>query len=559
MFKAGKIVTIVVGCAALTAANLTPEPARAQHFGRALGIGLGAAIIGAMAGQALAQRGRPQMQAPARRRSPAANPAAANETVQRALAALGFYAGRVTGKIDKPTQQAIASFQQKLGDKPTGKLTAVQRQVLFANYAQQVRPPAPAPTAPAEPGKPAGIMALVAAGGGAAAGAAVIPAVPPGGEGPGAGKAAVPVESASIVPFFGPVCPDNPVQNTATLPTVRTASALRLTPGQFCSARAAALVDASNALTRTGATDIVSARAECATFAQGMKAQVVAASAMPANAMGQRLKKQFAATTADQALDNMKVCLGIGYADEQPDLVLAAALGIVGLGEGGYGELIAGVFGIGAPRYDARQRAGEWLDYAAEQIEKGATAVVADLGAERAGILRLAGKEMRADPTRQQVATLEKKPALTVYVAEPKAHPALTSETASASAVIAPAAPVDPRQAVVAQAASFFAKEGQEQKAKLIALASVLDLDEAEIGRRCGALRDTAQASVGLDPSMALRLCRAWSYARADGAAMYDFDQRLAAAGDTDAQSRLPLHMLSGHDKATHPAVATAP
>ncbi|MCS6884523.1 MAG: peptidoglycan-binding domain-containing protein [Acidobacteriota bacterium] len=55
------------------------------------------------------------------------------ETIQKAQQALkdkGFYKGQVTGKMDAATREAIKSFQQQQGLKPTGRLNKDTRQAL---------------------------------------------------------------------------------------------------------------------------------------------------------------------------------------------------------------------------------------------------------------------------------------------------------------------------------------------------------------------------------------------------------------------------------------------
>ena len=520
-----------------TMATLAAPPAQARDgLGAALGIGLGAAVLGIAASQAVAQQPRYRVVEPryyvVRQRRPA-QPGEAVSSLQRALIALGFYTGDITGKLDKPTLLAIGSFQSRIGDKPTGKLTALQRQVLFANYAQSVKI-APAPSTPGQPAPGAtGLLAAISAQNAT----------------PAAGPAVAVKDAPALAErprFFRSVCREDADSEAAASPAVLTAGSLKLTPDQFCVGRAAALADASETLSKSGQSDVAQVRAGCRTFADGMKSNVSALLTTPAVTIAQRLQKEYGSAKGEAAANNYKICLGIGYADDQPDMVLASSLGLVGIGQAGYAELIGGVMGAGVSPWDQRPRSAEWLDFSAAQIEKGAPSVVRDLGADRAGVLKLAAKEMRAEPTRLAVAVLQT-PAPAVVTEK---APSVTQ--ASASATAAPAS-ADPREALTAQARAFFAKEAQDQTVKLEALSSVLGLSRAEIGDRCRAFvapGAAPDATKGLDPSMALRLCRTWSYANADGARMYVLDRRLADAGDADAASRLPLHMIAGNDKA---------
>ena len=74
--------------------------------------------------------------------------------------------------------------------------------------------------------------------------------------------------------------------------------------------------------------------------------------------------------------------------------MVSAALGLVGLGETGYGELVAGGLALGVGTEKNAQKAVAWLDYTATEIEAGAPPVSQDAGVERAAILRLVSTEL---------------------------------------------------------------------------------------------------------------------------------------------------------------------
>jgi len=527
-------------CFALT--SVAPE--RAEASGRGIAIGVGAAVVGLMIGHAIANAQKPQrIRTPVRR----VDKSESIRLVQRALLALGFYQGDINGKMDKPTQQAVTAFQTRLGEKPTGSLTSGQRQILLANYAQTTRPAATTAAA-----QPSGLMAMIAAGGGAAATQTITP-------GAAASSTTAAPPEAPRAPFFATVCRDDAAAVPASTPAIQTLGSLRLTPDQFCVARSAALAEASDVLVASGQNDIAAVRSGCDSFADGMKPRVAAAATDPAATLQQALRKDFAKTPADTSAPNFKICLGIGYAEDRPDLILASSFGLIGIGEIGYGELVGGVLGVGLPPYDQKTRAAEWLDLTATQIEKGARSIVGEFGQDRAGILRLEAKELRGEPARAPIVTASAEPRAVIVPAvagkAPTSVERATVETTAPAPVVAaaPAVPVDPRTAMVQQAKAFFAKESADQTVKLDALSSVLGLDKAEISGRCRPLlapTPAPDAAKGLDPAMLLRLCRAWSYSATEGAAMYAFDRRLADGGDADAASRLPFHMIVGNDRA---------
>ena len=73
---------------------------------------------------------------------------------------------------------------------------------------------------------------------------------------------------------------------------------------------------------------------------------------------------------------NARICLGVGYDKDDPDVALASALVLVGLGEGAYDELIGYhlINGYGTPE---RGSIGlDWLDAATDALGKGATPLV---------------------------------------------------------------------------------------------------------------------------------------------------------------------------------------
>ena len=147
---------------------------------------------------------------------------------------------------------------------------------------------------------------------------------------------------------------------------------------QFCLARSFAIDDgASLAATAPQFTD-KQLQEQCVAFAPSMREYVgQLVTAKPAD-VTEALRK-FAAGTGippAQLSANARICLGVGYATDDADVALAAALVLVGLGEGAYDELVAYhlIDGYGTPERGAI--GVDWLDAATDALEKGATPLV---------------------------------------------------------------------------------------------------------------------------------------------------------------------------------------
>ena len=71
-----------------------------------------------------AARARARRRVASRERPHAGNPRVAR--LQDALTRLGYYHGPASGELDGATLDAIRTFQRKLGDPPTGVMTATE-------------------------------------------------------------------------------------------------------------------------------------------------------------------------------------------------------------------------------------------------------------------------------------------------------------------------------------------------------------------------------------------------------------------------------------------------
>ncbi len=334
--------------------------------------------------------------------------------VQTALDAFGFDAGPVTGKMNTQTRAAIKRFQQKIGEEPTGKLSDKQQTVLLTAYAKKNQDM----TAAKRVSKIDTLFAALGVnsntpGANATPGTSATPSTP---------TAPPAVASDPTVPNFGapPATPAvNIVDAKATMRSIchddqmtamlrETASAdtfkaMKLIPDQFCVARShvlAASAEAYKAMTKKSHVTAERVRTECLRFAESKQAELDRMRNDPPAAFADKLIKKNTKTAArDTAVASSKICLGFGYADDNPQVVLASALTLMGLGETAYAELVGADFALGIGVDKDVPRAATWLNYAAAEIDAGAKPVVATDGRARSKVLHLVAQELQNPAT----------------------------------------------------------------------------------------------------------------------------------------------------------------
>jgi peptidoglycan hydrolase-like protein with peptidoglycan-binding domain/S1-C subfamily serine protease len=442
-----KTVTLLIGATFLTVA-LAPE-AEAQRRRRAVGVGVGVAIgagvIGAAIGSAIANqhRQRPKRpakksrQQPAEERHSASDQDQASERVnvsmlaQYSLYALDFYPGPMSGRMTKETAIAIAKWQQKNQFEVTGRLTpqqfeklrgvivSIQQMLDRLNY---------------DPGPSDGnvtrrlresvqrfqtkigvradsyltakeLSVLIALDNERATNIAIdrvfdkIASAAARQSPAGGGSTATAVAEA---PGFRSVCRETVAASTFSMGIPGAGSTDR--PEQFCLVRAQAIEEGNGifkklaARVKTITPELV--RAECARFAESKRQEIAALHSDEPGAITAQLAKAMPTNTRQReiAIGNAKVCLGFGYSDDAPEVALGSTLFLLGLGETGYAELIAGHFahGVGAPKDILKAVA--WLEFTAHELESGKMAVVKGNLAERAKLLRQVSANLKNAP-----------------------------------------------------------------------------------------------------------------------------------------------------------------
>lgn len=604
MVRRGKLIAGLVVAAVAAESLAMPAPVQARGEGGLIAAGIGGLVLGMIAGGAIAQQQRPRyvrVVRPVRPRGPVVS--SSTVAVQNALTYYGFYSGPINGQMDRATQEAVRAFQAKVGQQPSGILTADQRRGLLTVYAQRGQNQ----VASIQDPDPNSIFAVIAGGAGASAAAGIMSAgtansLPVGGGVPAGGGLAAGNGVASdplpvrLVPALGQDVYRDRCQSGETRPEPvvlggrpTLGGAGSLLPGQVCQARLAALVTAKEAFAGMTGIEPATVRAECARISDSLAGLRGALAAETPQSMTRRATREFAATPADQrasAATNFQICLGFGFVDNAPDVVLSSALALIGIGEGGYGEIVGEALALGAGIDPNRARAAAWLESAAAAIDGGGTPVVKAAGIERAEILRLTAAELKssgpAKPTAVMAALTPREPersAVPVFgVAAPAPRPEPATAPRLASSAIEPAAtpsvalvpaavaPLPPTPAPItvpvaaqtspegrrAAAEAFFTAEQADNKGRLVSLASALGLDPQGLGPICIG-QAAALAPPKPEAAVTIRLCRTEAYSRGDRGAMYAYDRALSDLGDQDAESRLTRHLVLGNDRVGPP------
>jgi peptidoglycan hydrolase-like protein with peptidoglycan-binding domain len=345
-----------------------------------------------------------------------------NRQVQVALNYFGYPVGSPDGVLGRQSRAAISEYQATLGYPPSGQLTEYERSHLIASYHRGI---AGGPlTMQQAAANPMGMRGLLAAWRDEAVGMGA-PAVPQG------QMALVPVQPALLADPVQPVveaaAPAVTIPEAAPaqtgLPTflggatsqaslASTCNKIALmtsTNGgyttvasmtdpsaalgeQFCLARSYAIATGEEMAAKVPGTTPQQIAEQCAGFGPAMKAEVAALSLEAADAVLADTRS-FALSTGmapAQLSATAKICLSVGYAQDDMDVAVASALLLASLGEAGYGELLGHHLSQG---YGAALRpdlAFDWYDMSVSAAAKGATPVFAPGQPERMQLVRKA-------------------------------------------------------------------------------------------------------------------------------------------------------------------------
>ncbi len=284
--------------------------------------------------------------------------------VQAALAAFEFNPGPINGKMGQQTRNAISRYQKSQGERATGRLTEEQQESLLNSYC----------------------------------------------------VGSAPVRNPTLESLFlgrrsdnrtSSVAPDSSQGASLSAVCVRTFSSEesgetpKLLPDQFCVSRTYAMDTAARTielrLEAQKQTTRETIRAECNQRAEAGRARAAQLdSLLPAELAKQLTSENTVPEDGiELAVAQAQICLGVGYADDRPDVALAAALDLISLGETGFGELIAAHFALGAGVRRNVERAILWLELAATEVKGGVSPAADSEAACRWRVLRQMADELR--------------------------------------------------------------------------------------------------------------------------------------------------------------------
>lgn len=394
----------------------------------------------------------------------------ANRDTQVALNYFGYPVGTPDGVLGRNSRAAIADYQMTLGYPATGQLTEYERTLLVGSYHRAVA--GGAMTMQQAAANPMGMRGLLltwrdeAAGLPAQGQMAVAPAMPAVPEAPAATTVAVPeaapeaAPAAPGLPTFLGTTTEASLASECNRVGVRASSAGGYTTvatmtdpmaalgEQFCLVRAFTITEGEEMAARVpGATPAV-IRDQCAGFGPAMKAEVAALSLDPADQVLADVRA-FALQTGmapAQLAATAKICLSVGYAEDEMDVAVASNLILAALGEGAYAELLGHHLsqGFGAARRP--DLAFDWYDMALKSADQTGVVAFAPGQPERMQLVRKAAYSIagRAD---QAAAPAPVPAALPSFVAP-------VTEAPEPAAASAPAAPAEPGQTAAAESAA---------------------------------------------------------------------------------------------------------
>ncbi|MBF9032443.1 peptidoglycan-binding protein [Rhodobacterales bacterium HKCCE3408] len=414
----GKFITAVLAVGALALAPTTRAEADAGDF-------IGGAIVGGLVTGAIICSNRPggcnngnRTAGTTRTVRPGIPATQQGRETQVALNYFGYNAGAVDGQIGNGTRAAIERFQASMGYPVNGRefasyqfdylmdayywavnggqqATGMTGQPLLMAYrTSQQQAPAQAFTAPAAP--PPATTVIVAN---------------PATETPPAGT--VTASTGGLPNLFagggqteslGSRCDSVMLQTTTNggYTTLATMSDPAFTlQEQFCVARTYAIADGERLM--QGITGLTQAQVaeQCVAFRDMLGTQADAVSLLGQAEVTADMR-EFALTTGMPPADlaaTSKVCLAVGYRQNDMRMAIGSALMLAAMGESAYGELLGHHLMAGFGTTNRRDLAVQWYDAALSAIESGAAPVFMPGQPERIQLLRQATLRLTSDQT----------------------------------------------------------------------------------------------------------------------------------------------------------------
>ena len=350
------------------------------------GDALAGALVGGIIGHAIAkdQQRRKTYVAPSRSskstRSSGISAAQreSNREVQTALNYFGYNVGTPDGAIGPRSRSAISSYQATLGYPPTGQLTEYEKTILVTAYHRGVaggpqvmqvigtHPMGTKGLLIVQRDEMAGVPSQPVVSTAGAMVAAPAPAAPPAAALPAlvAEPAPEPEAPATALPVFGGTlvslsshCNQVALKTSAnggyaTLASMSDPS--QALSEQFCLLRAAAIQQGEELSRSVAGVTPAQMAEQCQAYGPVLKDHVTAVSLQPASDVVAGVTQFIAQSgmSPAQLSGTSKICLGVGYAVDDPNVAIGSALVLTALGESGYaavpGHHLAD--GIGATR-----------------------------------------------------------------------------------------------------------------------------------------------------------------------------------------------------------------
>lgn len=427
----------------------------------------------------------------------------ANKEVQTALNYFGYPVGTPDGAIGPKSRGAISEYQAFLGYPATGQLTDYERTILVTSYHRAVAggPVIASTVAGSVYGlkavliaqrdemagvAPGGALAadsgLAAPGSVAAATAAALPTLVP--VAPVVEPVAVAVEPAPVIAPL-PIIEEVAAADDATLPSfmspagangslaaecvqigVTTTANGGLTTAdgmqdanfalgeQFCLARTFAMAKGDELTAQIAGFTPDQVAAQCAAFGPVLKEHVAAVSLKPAAEVLSGVEK-FILTSGmspAQLSGTAKVCLGVGYAQDDMNVAIGSALLLAAMGERGYSEYLGHHLSQGFGATERPDLAMDWYQMSLDAMDQGQMVVAPGMDGRNA-LIKKASYTIngRADELAPEATVQEA--ALPVFEVAPEA--VIVEEAAAAPVVEVPVveAPAEAAVAAVAEPA----------------------------------------------------------------------------------------------------------
>ncbi len=402
---------------ALSLAATSPQTARADA-----GEILGGAVVGGVIGYAIGRDQERKQQARTRSTTtrtyrPGIPSTTEGAQTQTALNYFGYNAGRVDGQVGRGTRSAIERYQVSMGYPVNGRdfqpyqrdflmqayywatsggqnATRLSGQPLLMEYRRQIQTGSTLAAAPQAP-----LVATPQA----PAQAPTIPVVVPQAAEP-APEATTETASASLPSLFSGGTGGPSLANRCSGVMLQTSTNGGYTTlsnmtdadfalsEQFCLARSYAMARGEDLMQDIQGLTPDQVSAQCAAFGEMLAPQVDAlsiSSKTEAETQVRKLALDSGLSPADLAATS-KVCLAMGYRQDDMDTAVGSALMLVAMGEPAYGELVGHHLREGFGVQERRDLAMQWYDASLSALDAGSQAVFLPSQTDRPQLLRAA-------------------------------------------------------------------------------------------------------------------------------------------------------------------------